>query len=301
MNLTNERKGEILVIFEIFFWALSPIVIKSSNGFLPPLFFAGISMLTASIVTFVILLMRKGLYEIFNIKALPYMIAGTFFIMIICFPILFIAGQKTTVGNYAILSMSEILFTTMMFGFLRIEKISKYRIIGSLFMIFGAGLILLKSFTGQLAYWDLMIIFVMILPPFGNYFQKIAVRMVKPITHLFVRNIIGGIVIISVSLSIEDINYGNIITTKGLLLIFTSGVLSFAISKILILEAFKRIDVSKVIAMGGFMPAMALVLGYIILHEIPDKEQIIGFLFALIGVYFLTKKNENNIRSTSRK
>jgi len=291
-NLSNERRGELLIVSQIFIAALSPVLIKDSQNILPPLFFAGASMLLASLIFLIVLVRTKHFNQVFNRKALPYMLGGTILLMLVVFPLRFIAGQKTTAGNLAILWQAEILFTFLIFGFLGIERITKARIFGASLIILGVVLILQGNISSQMTRWNLLILLATFIAPFANILQKKSVQIVSPTAYLFFRNIIGGVILLVMSSLYEQPIIDNVVNTKGLVLIAATGVLVFAISKLLFLHAIRLVDVHKTIALKGSQVALSLVLAFIFLAEIPTITQILGFIIILAGAHKLIDKGQ---------
>jgi hypothetical protein len=58
-KFSEEKTGELLVFSQVFLAALTPILIKGSQGFLPPLFFAGVSMIVARVSLLIVLIVTK--------------------------------------------------------------------------------------------------------------------------------------------------------------------------------------------------------------------------------------------------
>ena len=107
----QERKGELLIVFEAMLYGLFPIIINYSGGKLPPIFFAGISIFIASLFFFVYLLASKKTSELLNKKGVYLSLGVALFIMIIP-PICIFSGANFTSGvNTALLLQSEVIFT----------------------------------------------------------------------------------------------------------------------------------------------------------------------------------------------
>ena len=288
----KERLGEVIVFFEIIIASLSPLLIKSSENLLTPIFFLGSSMFLAGIVFFIALILTKKLSELKNKEALHGMFFATFFIILLFFPLQFIAGQKTSPGNIAVLGLCETLFTFLFFGLLRIEKNTPKRILGAFLTSLSAAIILSKSFSGNLGIYDLIFVLATAIPPFGNYFQKKVVKIVSAKTLLCFRCLVGGSILMIFSFFFEknQINFSEF--KKVIFIIFSQGLLVFALSKLLFLESIKILDVSKVIALGGLAPAFTILFGFLFMGEIPNFNQVVGFILGFVGVLFLINKRK---------
>ncbi len=289
------------MFFEVLTWAIFPLLINTSNNILPPLFFAGTSLIIAGLFLLFFVILRGKIKDFINKKALPYMLSATFFIVLVVFPLIFIAGQKTSPGNMSILGQSEVLFTFLFFGLLGFEKITKNRIIGAILVLTGVLLILLKNFSGLFNVWDWIIVLACCFAPFGNFFQQKAIKLISSVSHVCFRNLIGGIILITASLFTEKINIHTTFSQNNIFLILTNGIVAFGLSKILFMEAIKRIDVSKALVLGASYPAFSIFLAFIFLQEIPTIEQIVGFIIIFIGVYFTTQNHEKWWNFTRKK
>ena len=102
-KISLERKGELIVLLEIVIVSISPLLIKSSDNLLPPIFFLSLSMILAGLIFLGFLFFDKKLPELKDKKALPNMLGATFFIVILFFSAKFFLGQKTSPGNLAVL------------------------------------------------------------------------------------------------------------------------------------------------------------------------------------------------------
>jgi drug/metabolite transporter (DMT)-like permease len=300
-KISKERTGELLMLVQILIGAITPVFIKGSEDQIPPFFFAGTSMIVASLIFLPILFKQKKINQIYDRKALPFMLVGTFLLMVIMFPMKYLAGQQTTAGNIAILSQSEILFTLLVFGFLRIEKVNRRRILGASIVVLGILIVLFKDFSGQLNVWDILIVSGTIVAPFANIFQKKTVKIVSPMAYLTFRNLFGGLIVLIISLYWENVQFDSIFNQKIILFIVINGLIAFALKRILILYAMKIDDISKIITLNGASVAATLLLAFIFLKEIPTVYQIIGFLIIMFGVSKVIKKTRINKKFFLRK
>jgi drug/metabolite transporter (DMT)-like permease len=231
----------------------------------------------------------------FNKKALLNMVIRTLLIMVFVHPLIFYAGQQTSAGNVAILGRTEALFTFLVFGLLRIEKVEKQRVIGATLIGIGAAAIMLKDFSFDLQKWDLLIVLAAAIAPFGNVFQKKVVAIISPVTYLCFRNLVGGSIVLFMSSSLEIIPLEKVVSGKAIFLIIMIAMISFGALKLLIFYAMQKIDVSKIVALSMVRVAISLVFAYIFLSEMPNAYQILGFFIMLFGIYCITKKKIDKI------
>jgi drug/metabolite transporter (DMT)-like permease len=280
----TEITGDLFILAELFLWSLYPILVVGSKDILPPIFFASISFFIAGISILVLLFLFKRNVLIFPREVWFPMAMGILFIAIIFYSLSFYAGQKTSPGNMAILAQSEVVFSFLFFGILGLERIRLKRVIGAVCILLGATVILSRQLTGTFVPWDLLIVFSTLFTPIGNYYQRQAVSVISPITYVAYRSIIGSFFLLLASLFFEQPNFSRILEFDAFILIMISGIFAFGISKWFWLEGIKRIGVAKSVAMTSTYPALTLLIAFFLSHEIPTHEQLIGLLFALIGV-----------------
>lgn len=292
-KLSRERSGELLILGELFAYSLFPIIIAYSTKIIPPIMFAGLSVLIASITLFLYLLATKKLSELRDPQTIKYSLAVALFIVIIPSILIFTGSSKTSGINTTILLQIEILFTFIFFGIFRIEKITARKIIGATIVIFGTTFILYNGNAG-INTGDLLIIAGTLFYPIGNFFAKKALEISSPSTILFIRNILGGITLVCLSFIFED----NTETKNNILkywpLILFNGLIIYHVSKVLWYEAIKRIDISKALTLSlGGAPSLSLIFAFFFLGEVPTPYQIIGFVAVLSGILILTRKITN--------
>jgi O-acetylserine/cysteine efflux transporter len=264
---------------------------------MPPILFAGLSILLASIFLFIHTAITSSLRDIFNRKALPYIVAVTFLIIII--PSIFIfTGTKMTSGvNTTILLQTEVFFTFIFVALFFRENITLRRIIGALIIVIGTTIILYNG-TFYLNWGDLLIILGVMFFPFGNMAAKKALAIVPSNVILLLRSFFGGIVLIIFSILVED-SAAEILPAvqNHIFYIAVNGIVIMYISKVLWYEGLKRIDISKAIPIAMSFPAFSLLFLYIFINEVPSVYQWIGIALTMLGVGFLTYKEAPSLLS----
>lgn len=269
----------------VFMWAIFPIIIKSSENLFAPLFFAGISTLSAGIFLFLILLFKGKTHELFHKRGAYFTAINTLFIALLFLPIVIWAGQKTTAGNTALLLQSEILFTVLFFGVLGIEKVTRQRIFGIAIVLIGVILVLFQDFSGVISQWDLILVIACLLPPVGNFFAKKALKEISTTAVLCFRNLTAGLILTSASiLFFEPLPIDAMLSSKGIIFILINSIIIFAVRILLAYEAFKRIDIHKAVALEGISPALALIMAFFFLGEMPNVFQFLGLIAVTIGI-----------------
>ncbi len=300
--MREERYGEIFILTQAFTHSIFPVIINYSTKLIPPIFFAGVSIIVASIFLFFYILLTGKIKEIFNKKAFKYILGVVIFIVIVP-SILIYSGTKLTSGiNTSILLQTEIFFTLIICGLFFKEKITTKKLISAFLIIIGSIAILYnKNFT--LNWGDLLIIAGSFLYPFGNIFAKKALQLTSPLVIVFIRSFLGGIILILISFMFENTATTALSLTKNFILfILINGIIISAVSKIIWYEGLKRMEIGKAITLGMISPGISLILAIIFLGEIPSVYQVLGFLIITAGAFILTYQTtltqKSNVQET---
>ncbi len=280
----NERSGELFALGHAALYASLPLFIVLSNGLLPPLFFAGASFLIAGIFLLPVALLSERKKFIPNRAGIIPFAIGAGLIVLVYYPLVIFAGQKTSAGNIAILGQAEVLFSFLLFGLLGSELVTKRRLFGSLLILVGASAILVRNFSGDIVIWDTLIVLAAAIAPFANLFQKIALRHIGAISMVVWRNIVAGAILCLLSLKFEPISLDSI-TKMQIGLIGLNAILVFGIAKWWLYVAYKKIGVAKSIAINGTSPAITLLLAFLFLKDVPTFVQLFGLIVISFGVY----------------
>jgi len=246
--------------------------------------FAGASLQVGGCLASAILIFQGKFREVFCRGVFLKMLAATFFIVISSQSIFFFAGQRILASQSAILFQGNILFTFLFFGLLGFERITVKKILGAALICCGAALILLENFSAQFSLWGFVFLLGTVILPFGNFFQKAAMRRVSPPAMLAFRSFVGGACMLAFSFFFEDFANQAPNWKDGWPLVVANGIVAFGIGRILFLGALARIDASKVMAISGAMPAFSLVWAFWFLGEIPTLSQLLGFAAIFLGV-----------------
>ncbi len=281
-----------MVLGETLMYSLFPIIVAHTTKIMPPILFAGLSTLMASITLFFYILYKKDLKSLKDKDTIKYTLGITLFIIIIPSILIFTGSSKTSGINTTILLQSEILFTFIIFGLFTAEKITLKKLIGALIVMTGT-LFIIYNGSLEINTGDLLIIAGTFFYPIGHIFAKKALKISSTSTILFIRSFLGGIVLICISLLFE--NQDSSLTKIAIYwpLILFNGIFIYHLSKVLWYEGIKRLDISKAIPIGvGGYPAFSLLFAIVFLKEIPTIYQLIGLGTIVIGIFILIRKSK---------
>src|SRR3989344_859966 len=244
MLLNEEKKGEIFIFLGAVLWGLFPVItILSFNGFSPLMSLAG-STFFAAIFFAIMLTIRRRWREVGNRKAFKDILFSTLILGVLLYVLYFFALQYTSAGNVSIIALSEIFFSYLFFQIWHKVYMSRQHILGSIFMLLGALIILLPNFT-NFRLGDILILLVAFIAPFGNYFTVRARKEVNSETIMFIRSLIAAPIILVISLIFETNKFDLSILGNSFLFLAINGFLLLGLSKIFWIEGIHRISVTK--------------------------------------------------------
>jgi drug/metabolite transporter (DMT)-like permease len=287
----QERVGEKFLISYMILYALAPILANYTAKNFQPILVAAVTTLITAVALFFILAAKRQMREIFNKKAFGPIFGNTMFNIVVPLALIFVGTSKTSAINTTLLHQTELLFAFLVSGLFYGEMITRQKLVGGTIVLLGTIAVLYNG-TFELKLGDLLIIAGTALYPFGNHYAKQALLLAQPSIVLFLRTIMGGIMLLMISFVLEGwpkevlpaFDQKQLALFAGLIL----GLLGIA--KLLWFEGLKRLDVSKSTAIVIAGPAFSLVYAVALLHEIPTLYQLAGMLIIIAGLFILMKQ-----------
>ncbi len=174
------------------------------------------------------------------------------------------------------------------------ERFSRAEGIGA-FLVLG-GIVLMKfTFRAEysLGFW--VVLFSAICFGTAEFFAKIAVRYVDPLTISFIRNVVTSILFwIAVPFAGASFEGASSVWWGILIIAFTGPILTRPIY----LFALKHLEVSKVAVIQQTQPMFVAILAVVALSQTPAPREIVGGLF-VIGGCLLIIVSRRKVRRTN--
>jgi drug/metabolite transporter (DMT)-like permease len=253
----------------------------------------------AAVFFLVIVLVRGKMHELTNRKALYYIFGVVIFIMVFLYGLQFYALTKTIPANASIVCLFEIVPSFIFFQMMRKEHFRRRHILGVLFAITGA-LIVLVPRAGNVNTGDLIILVSLLFAPLGNWCQQQARKLISSESILFLRHLIALPFLFLITLFLKTpISDYNIYPAIGWLLL--NAIVIFGISKILWVESIHRITVTRVLSVNALAPIFTMIFAWMIMNQLPTHSQLLSLPFLICAVLLLTNFSfrkeiaENNI------
>jgi len=290
MNPRRERRAEAFVMTSTVIEGGFPIMANHAVSVFPAMYFAGVSAMVGGLAHVLILLKQGKLFQRIPLRTWIDILGVSLCNSVFALFFIFLGTRYTSGINTALLLQSEMLFSFFIFTFLFGERYTKRQMIGALIVLIGTLLVLYNG-SFALNRGDILIIFGTLFFPFGNVFAKRALKVASSGFVLFIRNLLGSIVFLTLSFSFENIGFGHLsLLRENIWLVLLYGLVILVISKLCWYEGFKELSLSKSISMILSYPAFSLVFAALFLHEIPTLYQFGGFTVTLWGLSFLIKR-----------
>jgi drug/metabolite transporter (DMT)-like permease len=284
--MTEQRKGEVIVLSQTFIWGFFPIITILTYAKLSGLASLGWSIVFAALFFGAILIARKKVKELANLQLWKYAIAIAFFNGVMYYGLVFIGLTKTTAGNSSIVALFEILTSFIFFHLIRKDIISKEHTFGAGLMVLGAMIVLWPNFS-HFNIGDILILAATFFTPMGNFAQQKARKIASSESILFARSILTFPIVFGLSALLGQ-HASSADVRSSLVFLLINGAIIFGISKIMWLEAIHRIAVTKALALGSVSPLVTLIFAWLLLKQTPNAWQLASLVPMIFGIFLLT-------------
>ncbi|MFA6106325.1 MAG: DMT family transporter [Patescibacteria group bacterium] len=293
MPLSREKQGETSVLFSTFLWGVFPVITVLSLGSLDPLLSLGVSTFFASIFFACFLTVKRKWRDLKNKNAFKDVLFASLLLGIGYYALYYLGLRSTSPGNAAIIALSEVFFSFILFHLWHKHYIPKTHIYGALLTLTGAVIILFPNFK-EFQSGDFLILAAAFIAPLGNYFQQRARKSVSAEAILFVRTMIGFPIIFLLAYFFHS-DFSGPDIKKVMPWLILNGFVILSLSKIFWIEGIHRMSVTKATALGAIAPLITLFFAWLILNESPTNFQLLSVIPMCAGVALLGIKGKQKI------
>ncbi|MFA5954701.1 MAG: DMT family transporter [Patescibacteria group bacterium] len=288
MSKKQENVGVIFAFIAAAMAGMFPVLVNRGAQSIPPIMFAAITTLLAACGSFVYAILKGKLHELGNRKSYASLAMITLCIVVIPYTLFFVGASKTSGVNSSLLLLSEIIFTLLYTPFIG-EETTINKLLGAMGVLIGASFILYNGKFG-LNTGDLLVIVSTATFPIGNFYAKKALNFVSPAIILFIRFLIGGLLLLALSLVIEPhSNVLELVLVHWKLILFT-GFILLGVGKVVWYEGLKRLDISKAISLVMTFPLFSLIFLVGFFNESLSFYQLVGIAIMAVGVFISIKR-----------
>lgn len=288
--MNQKTFGILAILGASFIWALEPILVKMSYYNSDFLHTSAIRSLLVAIIALVyVFVANKGNFNV-NKKQLSALFYIAFAATVLAELLYFYAIAKIPVVNAVLIGHMQPIFIVLM-GYIALkeETLTKSDYLGILFMII-AGLLVTTRTLENLSsfrlgtFEDFLVVISAIMWATTSIVMRKYLRDINSGVITFYRYTIAGI---AIGGYVVFTSYYAISNLYQVILGFVVG-----IGTILYYEGLKRLKAAQVGALELSTPFFASILSFFVLGEITTLLQIIGISLLFVGVYFLSKHEE---------
>jgi drug/metabolite transporter (DMT)-like permease len=283
-------------------WAGNFIVVKSALAVLPPVGFTFLRFVLASLTLLVLLRWREGsiglprrdlvamwilgglgfgLYQILWTTGLTTVAAGDSALIIAATPVL--------VALLAVVARSDVLTPLKLAGVL-VSFAGVAIVVAS-----GQGLTLGGSLAGELITLAAAVCWSVYTAFAGPYLRRIS-----PLRATAWATVAGTVVLAPVAiLQLGTVDLGSVAPGVAGALVY-SGLLAAGISNVVVLNGVKIVGPTRTAALQFLVPALAVILAAIFLHEGIRPGQVLGGLVIVAGVVLTRQVSRRGLRESDR-
>lgn len=281
----------IQLLGNLLVFALFPLFGKEGTSYFPVVFYTGATFLIAGVI---------ALLQIWNSGRIAHFrqhwgeiktdfLLSTLLNVIVVHGLYFWGISQQTAANAAILMSSEVLFTLLFFSILLgQERLDWKRGLGALSVVLGIVCVFIQDASLALDSGSLLILLGGFFAPIGNYFQKRVLRVIEPVTQLCFRSLLGGSLLLLLSLQFENHAFIYSMTPYHWLVLALGAVLIAYLSKILFLVLIRKIGVGITISSTAGAPVFTFVIASLWLGEHITSLHLLGFVFTFAGVILIS-------------
>jgi drug/metabolite transporter (DMT)-like permease len=278
-----------LIFFVMVSWGLNVVMLKLLVESFPPQTMTAFRILTAGIVTILIVLFGSS-FKSLSKREWNYTLLGMVFGVVLHHT--FLAQGLTMIdASNAVLILALLPLTTALFAvFFLGEALTKWRLLGICFALIGVFLIQGGIGSFQMEKGEVYLFIAMIVQAISFIFIKKTTATLdsKQVTAMML--LFGSIGLLLVSLVVEPAGVGSMMGASPFIYIvfFFSAIVATAVGHFVFNAAIQKIGAGQTAIFNNFVPFFGLVFSAIFLKETIYLYQLVGFLFIVAGVLFGT-------------
>lgn len=278
-------------------WGSTWLVIKIGLAFLPPFIFAGIRFAVATVV---LLMLTRVLHVRIptDRSSWAVMIFLGIFQISLPFGLVFWGEQYISSGLSAVLFATLPLFVVVFAHVLLNEKLTRFKVMGviasfaGLLAIFWRDIFAVQGLGAQNSlFGSLAVVGSAASGALGNVIGKRHAEEIDPAANVLVQSMIATLVLSCLGIVAEANSTLNF-SILGVAAILYLGVLGSALAFVGLYWLFTKTTATNVSLIIFITPILALILGWVVLQEVPDSSIGLGAALILAGVYLTMKPAE---------
>jgi drug/metabolite transporter (DMT)-like permease len=277
-----------------FVWGSTWLAIKVGLEYLPPFLFAGMRFGTATISLLLIMRLLHARMPRDRSSWALMLFLGAFQITL-PYGLVFWGEQYISSGLSAVLFATLPFFVSIFAHFVAGERLTKLKLVGvvasfvGLVVIFWRDIIAFQSAVNQLSlFGSLAVVGSAMSGGLGNVVAKRNAERIDPASNVFVQMLIGALVLSFIGAGTETSAAMHFTITATMMILYL-GVVGSALGFVGLYWLLRKMTATNVSLITFVNPIVALLLGWLVLGEVPDPNIGIGAVLILAGVYFAAR------------
>jgi drug/metabolite transporter (DMT)-like permease len=277
-----------------FIWGSTWLGIKVGLEFLPPFLFAGTRFATATIALFVLAKMLHARMPTERTSWIVMVFLGIFQISL-PYGLVFWGEQYISSGLSAVLFATMPFFVVIFAHILADEKLTRIKVLGVFLSFVGLVAIFWRDVTtAQILgaqyslFGSLALVGSAASGGLANVVAKRYAEKIDPATNVLVQHLIGMAALMFLGLAIESRSTLKF-TSVAVAAVLYLGIVGSALGFIGLYWLLKKTTATNSSLITFITPILALVLGWVVLQEVPDPNVFAGAALILAGVYATLK------------
>lgn len=277
-----------------FIWGSTWLGIKIGLEFLPPFLFAGIRFATA---TASLLILTKILHAHMprNRSSWSVMLFLGIFQISVPYGLVFWGEQYISSGLSAVLFATMPFFVVIFAHIIVDERLTRAKAIGVVASFIGLVAIFWRDITptqgvmfDSSLYGGLAVVGSAVSGGLANVVGKRYAHEIDPAANVLTQSLVGTVALSSLGLLTER-QAVLAFTPVAVVAILYLGIVGSALAFVGMYWLLKKTTATNVSLITFITPIIALILGWVVLHEIPDPNVGLGAALILAGVYLTIK------------
>lgn len=280
------RLAEVGVLVTVLIWATNFVVVKAAIGVLGPLAFSGARFAIAAVTLVAVLRLRQR-----DVLPPPRQLAALLGLGMLGFggyQILWTFGlTRITAGDSALIVAASPVLTALLAGAVRMDRLTPPKGVGAMVAFAGVAVVVAAGQELRLGTSLLGDLLTLSAASLWAIYTVGATRILRRIDPLQATTwtVVGGSLILVPLGAVDALAHRPSAPSLEVLIgILYSGALAAAISNVFVFNAIRFIGPTRTTAMLLLVPAGAVVLGAMFLHEPLGPGQLIGGAVIVLGV-----------------
>jgi len=275
-------------------WGSTWLGIKIGLEFLPPFLFAGLRFATATAALFVLAKILHARMPRDRSSWILMLFLGVFQISL-PYGLVFWGEEYISSGLSAVLFATLPFFVAIFAHLLAAEKLTRIKVAGiilsfaGLVAIFWRDITVLQNLAAQNSiFGSLAVVGSAASGGLANVMAKRHAGRIDPAANVLVQHSVGAIALLSLGLVTENRTSLNF-TPVTVIAVLYLGIVGSALGFVGLYWLLKKTTATNVSMVTFLNPILALLLGWVVLQEIPDPNVGLGAALILAGVYMTLK------------